>query len=59
MPHGALGLFLLSPGLRKKTRRLSYLAGGEQQTVAVARALSGDVRVLLVDEPFEGLAPAS
>ena len=35
-----------------------YLSGGEQQMVAVARALSGNVRLLVLDEPFEGLAPA-
>jgi branched-chain amino acid transport system ATP-binding protein len=45
---------------RLKERRnvaADYLSGGEQQMVAVARALSGNVRLLLLDEPFEGLAP--
>ena len=34
------------------------LSGGEQQMAAVARALVGDTKLLLLDEPFEGLSPA-
>jgi len=47
------------PRLReRKNVAADYLSGGEQQMAAVARALSGNVRLLLLDEPFEGLAPA-
>src|SRR5262249_62179609 len=35
-----------------------YLWGGKQKMLGVARALVGDVRALLLDEPFEGLSPA-
>ncbi|HJT11159.1 MAG TPA: ATP-binding cassette domain-containing protein, partial [Dongiaceae bacterium] len=33
------------------------LSGGEQQMLAVARALARDIKILFLDEPYEGLAP--
>ena len=45
-----------SSGLGRATAEA--LAADGVKMVAVARALSGDIRVLLLDEPFEGLAPA-
>jgi branched-chain amino acid transport system ATP-binding protein len=46
------------PRLKERSNvAADYLSGGEQQMAAVARALSGNVKLLLLDEPFEGLAP--
>jgi branched-chain amino acid transport system ATP-binding protein len=41
----------------RRKQEATTLSGGEQQMLAVARALSRDLKLLLLDEPYEGLAP--
>ena len=55
---GEQKIFEYFPRLKERMHvAADYLSGGEQQMAAVARALSGNVKLLLLDEPFEGLAP--
>jgi branched-chain amino acid transport system ATP-binding protein len=51
-------LFQLFPNLgRMQERRGGRMSGGEQQMLAIARTLMGNPSAILLDEPFEGLAP--
>ncbi len=59
-PHGwsKERIYELFPRLGERRRQEgTTLSGGEQQMLAISRALARDIKLLLLDEPYEGLAP--
>ena len=61
--EGAVGwdyerIYDLFPRLKERRKQEgTTLSGGEQQLLAIGRALARDIKLLLLDEPYEGLAP--
>jgi branched-chain amino acid transport system ATP-binding protein len=59
-PHGwsIERIYELFPRLGERAKQEgTTLSGGEQQMLAIGRALARDIKLLLLDEPYEGLAP--
>src|SRR6201981_1039153 len=50
-------VFAYFPRLKERTERAGYLSGGEQQMLAIGRALMGRPKMILMDEPSMGLSP--